>query len=66
MKPSLVRLLIIVAIMACAGAVFSSVMPDYLKNHIGIEGDVRGALEIPRELPGFLLVFITGVLVSIS
>ncbi|MCK5116517.1 MAG: MFS transporter [Candidatus Aegiribacteria sp.] len=50
--------------MACAGAVFSSVMPDYLKNHIGIEGDVRGALEIPRELPGFLLVFITGILVS--
>ena len=64
MKPSLVRLLIIVVIMACAGAIFSSVMPDYLKNHIGIEGDVRGALEIPRELPGFLLVFITGVLVS--
>ncbi|MEN8209270.1 MAG: MFS transporter [Candidatus Fermentibacteria bacterium] len=64
MKSSLIRLLIIVSIMACAGAVFSSVMPDYLKNHIGIEGDVRGALEIPRELPGFLLVFITGVLVS--
>jgi MFS family permease len=64
MKPSLIRLLIIVALMACAGAVFSSVMPDYLKNHIGIEGDVRGALEIPRELPGFLLVFITGIIVS--
>ncbi|NOQ21367.1 MAG: MFS transporter [Candidatus Aegiribacteria sp.] len=65
MKPSLIRLLIIVALMACAGAIFSSVMPDFLKNHIGIEGDVRGALEVPRELPGFLLVFITGILVSI-
>lgn len=64
MKPSLIKLLIIVALMACAGATFSSVMPDYLKNHIGIEGDVRGALEIPRELPGFLLVFITGIIVS--
>ncbi len=64
MKPSLIRLLIIVAIMACAGAIFSSVMPDYLKNQIGIDGDVRGALEVPRELPGFLLVFITGILVS--
>jgi len=64
MKPSLIRLLIIVALIACAGATFSSVMPDFLKNHIGIEGDVRGALEVPRELPGFLLVFITGILVS--
>lgn len=64
MKPSLIKLLIIVALMACAGATFSSVMPDYLKNHIGIDGDVRGALEIPRELPGFLLVFITGIIVS--
>jgi len=64
MKPSLIRLLIIVALMACAGAVFTSVMPDYLKNDIGIDGEERGALEVPRELPGFLLVFITGVLVS--
>jgi len=64
MKPSLVRLLIIVAVIASAGAIFSSVMPDYLKNDIGIKGDVRGGLEVPRELPGFLLVFITGILVS--
>jgi len=58
MKPSLIRLLIIVVIMACAGAVFSSVMPDYLRNHIGIEGDVRGALEIPRELPAFVIFMV--------
>ena len=33
--------------------------------HLGVDAEVRGSLEVPRELPGFLLVFIAGYLVKI-
>ncbi len=52
-------------LVGAANTVFMSVMPDYLNNVLEVNGDVRGALEIPRELPGFLLVFIAGALVRI-
>jgi len=64
-KRSLVKLLFTVLLLGAASTIFMSVMPDYLSNDLGIQGDVRGALEIPRELPGFLLVFIAGALVRI-
>lgn len=63
MPKTLVRLLITVLLIGAANTIFMSVMPDYLNNAMKIGGDVRGALEIPRELPGFLLVFIAGALV---
>ncbi len=65
MHRSLVKLLAAVVLLGGASTVFMSVMPDYLSNGLGVGGDVRGALEVPRELPGFLLVFIAGALVSI-
>jgi predicted MFS family arabinose efflux permease len=65
MKSSLVKLLLMVILIGCANSIFMSLMPDYLSNGIRIGGDVRGALEIPRELPGFFLVFIAGALVRI-
>lgn len=65
MDKSLVKLLISVVLLGGASTVFMSVMPDYLSNALEVGGDVRGALEVPRELPGFLLVFIAGALVSI-
>lgn len=65
MSKNLVRLLFTVLLIAAANTIFMSVMPDYLSNELKVGGDVRGALEIPRELPGFLLVFIAGVLVRI-
>lgn len=65
MSRTLAKLLITVILISSAGTVFMSVMPDYLNNGLRIGGDVRGALEIPRELPGFLLVFIAGALVRV-
>lgn len=65
MSRTLVKLLITVILIGAASTVFMSVMPDYLSNELEIDGDVRGALEIPRELPGFLLVFIAGALVRV-
>lgn len=65
MTSDLKRLLFTVLLIGAANTVFMSVMPDYLSNDLRVEGDVRGALEIPRELPGFLLVFIAGALVRV-
>ena len=65
MSKTLLRLLITVLLVGAANTVFMSVMPDYLNNVLEVDGDVRGALEIPRELPGFLLVFIAGALVRL-
>lgn len=66
MKTSLVKLLVTVLLLGAASTIFMSVMPDYLSNELGVDGEVRGALEVPRELPGFLLVFIAGFLVKIQ
>lgn len=65
MKTSLVKLFVTVLLLGAASTIFMSVMPDYLSNELGVDGEVRGALEVPRELPGFLLVFIAGFLVRI-
>lgn len=66
MKQGLAKLLVTVVLLGAASTVFMSVMPDYLSNELGVDGEVRGALEVPRELPGFLLVFIAGFLVRIQ
>ncbi len=65
MKTSLIKLFVTVLLLGAASTIFMSVMPDYLSNELGVDGEVRGALEVPRELPGFLLVFIAGFLVRV-
>lgn len=65
MNKSLRKLLIQVVLLAATSTIFMSVMPDYLDNVLGVDAEVRGTLEVPRELPGFLLVFIAGYLVKI-
>lgn len=60
------RMMIGVALMSAAGNVFSSVMPDFLFNVLRVGGDTRGALEFPRELPGFLQVVLVGLVAGMS
>ncbi len=60
------RLLLAVAVMSAAGNVFSAVMPDFLHNTLRVGGDVRGALEGPRELPGFLQVILVGLVAGMA
>ena len=60
------KLMIAVAAMGVAGTVFSSVMPDLLHNQLGVEGDVRGALEVPRELPGLLQIALVAALAGLA
>ncbi|MDM7993031.1 MAG: MFS transporter [Candidatus Fermentibacter sp.] len=60
------RMMIGVALMAAAGNVFSSVMPDFLFNVLRVGGETRGALEVPRELPGFLQVVLVGLVAGMA
>jgi predicted MFS family arabinose efflux permease len=60
------NLMITVAAMGLAGTVFSSVMPDLLHNQLGVEGRVRGALEVPRELPGLLQIALVALLAGLA
>lgn len=51
-----------VACMAAASGGYDSVMNNYLSSAYGISEVVRGRLEFPRELPGLLVVGMTGLL----
>lgn len=64
--PGMTRLMATVALMGLAGTVFSAVMPDLLHNQLGVEGDVRGALEVPRETPGLLQVALVALLAGVA
>jgi len=63
---ALKRVMITVALMGVAGTVFTSVMPDFLHNTLGVQGDVRGALELPRELPGLLQIAVIALLAGLA
>ncbi|MBN1435147.1 hypothetical protein JW921_10335 [Candidatus Fermentibacterales bacterium] len=58
-------LLVTVAFMSAAWTVFNALLPDFLHNQLGVEGDIRGMLEFPRELPGFLMVVTLGLLAGL-
>ncbi|MCE5278649.1 MAG: MFS transporter [Planctomycetaceae bacterium] len=49
-------------LLAAGGGVFEIVFPNYLKDTFNIAADARGALEFPRELPGFLTALFAGLL----
>lgn len=61
-RRDLLILLLAMASFGAAGGIFQSTINNYLAevHHMGAEG--RGWLEFPRELPGFLLFFIAGLL----
>ena len=44
---------------ATAG-VISSTLNNYLSDVHGFDASERGWLELPRELPGFLIIFVVG------
>lgn len=48
--------------MAAAMGVHDSIFNNYLSDTFRLSADARGRLELPRELPGFLVVLMTGVL----
>ncbi|HNW44360.1 MAG TPA: MFS transporter [Elusimicrobiales bacterium] len=45
--------------------IISSAFNNYLNDSFSLTSKQRGFLEFPRELPGFLLIFITGLLAAL-
>ena len=48
--------------LAAAMGVYESMFNSFLSDSFDLEAHLRGWLEFPRELPGFLVVVMTGVL----
>jgi len=60
LNPNLKLFLIGVALLGIAGGVFDTTFNNYLSDTFNISAAARGFLEFPRELPGFLTVFLAG------
>ena len=56
------RLLLATLAFGAASGIFMSTVNNYLSDVHGFGAEARGWLEFPRELPGFLLIFIAGAL----
>lgn len=54
-----------VALLAISGGIQDTAYNNYLSDTFGISAATRGQLEFPRELPGLLVVGMTGVLAGI-
>lgn len=55
-----------VLLMSCAVGVHDSIFNNYLSDTYQMSAGARGWLELPRELPGFLVVLTTGVLAGLT
>ena len=50
------------ACMAAASGMYDSTFNNFLSDTFHLTADARGNLELPREMPGFLVVMMTGLL----
>ena len=49
-----------------AAGIFGATLNNYLSEAHGFDAAARGWLEVPRELPGFLIMFVTGALLTVA
>lgn len=62
MRPDLIKALLATLFFGAASGIFMATLNNYLSDvhHLGAEA--RGWLEFPRELPGFTMMFLAGLL----
>lgn len=46
------------------GGIFMATLNNYLAEIHGLDAKMRGWLEFPRELPGFLIMFVAGIMLA--
>jgi len=61
-NPELVLFLLAVFALGTSNGIFQTTYNNYLSDVFGIGATARGALEFPRELPGFLVALFAGAL----
>ncbi|OGS12159.1 MAG: hypothetical protein A2234_11090 [Elusimicrobia bacterium RIFOXYA2_FULL_58_8] len=64
-EPAFKAFLLGVFFLGINAGVISSAFNNYLNDSFRLSSGQRGFLEFPRELPGFLLIFITGLLAAL-
>ncbi len=64
LPPDLLHLLLATLFFGAAGGVFMASLNNYLAEIHDLGAESRGWLELPRELPGFLVFFIAAVLLG--
>ena len=58
--------LVAVSLLSAASGMFETTFNNYLNDAYHMKADARGALEFPRELPGFLTALMVAALVFLS
>jgi len=48
-----------------AGGIFTATLNNYLAEVHNFGAEARGWLEFPRELPGFLMIFVSGAMLTL-
>ena len=61
-NPQLVAFLLAVFALGMGNGIFQTTYNNYLNDTFSIDATARGALEFPRELPGFLVALLAGSL----
>ncbi|MEI8242869.1 MAG: MFS transporter [bacterium] len=64
--PNLLLFLVAVSLLSATGNMFETTFNNFLSDTYNMRADARGALEFPRELPGFLTVLTVAALVFLS
>ncbi|MFZ4395832.1 MAG: MFS transporter [Kiritimatiellia bacterium] len=64
--PNLMLFLIAVSLLSAASGMFETTFNNFLSDTYHLKADARGALECPRELPGFLTALMVAALVLLS
>lgn len=62
MNPQLKLFLVGMGMLGMSGGIFETTFNNFLNDKFAIGADMRGMLEFPRELPGFLTVIFAGLL----
>ncbi len=65
MRDDLSRALIATMFFGAAGGILMSILNNYLSDVHVLDASARGWLEFPRELPGFLILLISGALLTV-
>ncbi len=63
--PDLRAALAATAFFGAAGGIFQATLNNYLADVHHLDAAARGWLELPRELPGFFIMFVTGALLVV-
>ncbi|MDJ0764932.1 MAG: MFS transporter [Myxococcota bacterium] len=61
-SPDFTYLLMATMFFGLAGGIFQSSFNNYLSDMHGLDATSRGWIELPREFPGFLMMFVSAVL----